>query len=75
MMSLTMMGLDPGLLVRVLFLFTMKNILVMLTTPLVVFVAWVLEFLFFFVLIGIESIGDVFLLVMFVPKVFESKVG
>ena len=28
-----------------------------------------------FVLKGIESIGDVFLLVMFVPKVIESKGG
>ena len=44
MMSLTMMGLTPGPLVRALFLFALKNPLVMLTTPLVVFVEWVLEF-------------------------------
>ena len=41
-----MMGLTPGLLVRALFLFTLKIPLVMLMTPLVVSVAWVLDFLF-----------------------------
>ena len=53
MMSLTMMGLTPGPLVRALFLFTLKNPLEVLTTPLVVmtiplavFVVWVLDFFF-----------------------------
>ena len=52
MMSLTMMGLTLGPLVRALFLFALKNLLVVLTNPLgvlmtllVVFVAWVLAFL------------------------------
>ena len=43
MMSLTMMGLSPGFLVRALFL--LKIILVVLTIPLVLFMAWVLAFL------------------------------
>ena len=53
MMSLTMMGLAMGLLVRALFLFASKNplvvltnALVVLTTPLVVFVDWGLAFLY-----------------------------
>ena len=53
MMSLTMMGMNPGLLARTIFLFTLNNLLVVLTTPLVmlmiplvVFVVWVMEFLF-----------------------------
>ena len=46
MMSLTMMSLTPGLLVRALFLFSLKNTLVVLKTLLVVFVAWGLAFLF-----------------------------
>ena len=52
MMSLKMMGLTLGPLVRVIFIFSLKNILVLLTTllvvlttPLVLFVAWGLEFL------------------------------
>ena len=51
MKSLTMMGLTPIPLVRALSLFALKNLLVVLMTPLVVlkillvvFVAWVLEF-------------------------------
>ena len=44
MMSLTIMGLTPGSLVRALSLFVLMNPLVMLTILLVVFVAWVLEF-------------------------------
>ena len=40
------MGLTPGLLVRAILLFALKNPLVVLTTPLVVFVAWGLEFFF-----------------------------
>ena len=53
MMILTMMGLTPGPLVRAIFFFALKIPLVMLTTllfvlttQLVVFVAWVLVFLF-----------------------------
>ena len=53
MMSLTMMGLNPGLLVRAVFLFALIIPLVVLTTPLVVlkipfvvFMAWVLFFFF-----------------------------
>ena len=79
MMSLKMMGLTLGPLVRVIFIFSLKNILVLLTTllvvlttPLVLFVAWGLEF---FDLTGIESIGDVVLLVMFVSRGVESKGG
>ena len=52
-MSLNMMGLTPSPLVRVLFLFTLMNLLVVLDTPLVVLtnplvvsVAWGLEFFF-----------------------------
>ena len=51
MMSLTMMGITPGPLVRALFPFSLKiplvvlmTQLVVLKTPLVVFVAWVLDF-------------------------------
>ena len=46
MISLTIMGMNPGLLVRKLFLFDLVNLLVMLTIPLVVFLAWVLAFFF-----------------------------
>ena len=46
MMSLTMMGLTPGSLVRALFIFSLMNLLVVLTIPLVAFVAWGLVFLF-----------------------------
>ena len=67
-----MMGQITVPLVRALFLFALKNMLVVLVNPLIVSVAWGLEF---FVLTGIDSIGDVFLLVMFVPKLFESKGG
>ena len=45
MMSLTMLGLTPVPLVRALFLFVMMNPLVVLTTLLVMSVAWGLEFL------------------------------
>ena len=52
MMIMTMMGLTLGLLVRVLFLFSLMNLMVMLESPLVVLdnllvmlVAWCLEFL------------------------------
>ena len=45
MMSLTLMGLTPGPLVRALFLFALKNPLVVFTTLLVVFVAWGVLFL------------------------------
>ena len=72
------MGLTPGLMVRALFLFALKNPLVMLETLLVVLinllvvsVAWGL----FSPPIGIESIGDVVLLVVLVPKGFKSKGG
>ena len=44
MMSLKMMGLDPGLLVHALLLYAMINLLVVLENPLVVFVAWGLDF-------------------------------
>ena len=44
MMSLTVMDTTPGPLVRALSLFVLKIPLVMLTIPLVVFVAWVLAF-------------------------------
>ena len=44
MMSLTMMGLTLGPLVRALFLFAFKNPWVVLTTPLVMFVAWGLAY-------------------------------
>ena len=46
MMSLTIMGLTPGPLVRAIFLFSLKIPLVMLKILLVVFVAWFMEFLF-----------------------------
>ena len=46
MMSLTMMGLTPGLLVRAILLFALKIKLVVLTFTLVMFVAWVLAFFF-----------------------------
>ena len=39
MMSLMMMGLTPGPLVRVLFIFALKILFVVLTIPLIVFVA------------------------------------
>ena len=45
MISLTMMGLDPGLLVRVLLRFTLMNLLVVLENLLVMSVLWVWEFL------------------------------
>ena len=45
MTSLTMMGQTPGPLVRALFLFALMNPLVVLVNPLVVSVAWGLEFL------------------------------
>ena len=64
MTSLTTMGLTPGLLVHALLLFALKNPLVVLKVPLVVFVAWVLVFFF---PIGIDSIGDIVPLVVFVP--------
>ena len=57
-----MMGLDPGPLVRALFHFALEN-------PLLVSVTWLWSFL----LTGIESIGDVVLLFMFVPTGVESK--
>ena len=41
-----MMGLTPGPLVRTLFHFALNNLLVVLTTPLVVFVGRGLEFFF-----------------------------
>ena len=44
-MSLTMMGLTPGPLVPAFFLFTLNNLLVVLTTLLVVLVAWGMDFL------------------------------
>ena len=40
MMSLTMMGLTPGPLVRALLIFALNNLLVVLETLLVLFVAW-----------------------------------
>ena len=43
-MSLTMMGLTPGPLIHALFFFALENPLVVLTTPLVVFVVWSLAF-------------------------------
>ena len=65
MMILMMMGLDPVTLVRALSLFALMNPLTVLENPLVVSVAWGLEFFF---LRGIESIDDVVTLVVFVPK-------
>ena len=65
MMILMMMGLDPVTLVRALSLFALMNPLAVLENPLVVSVAWGLEFFF---LRGIESIDDVVTLVVFVPK-------
>ena len=41
-----MMGLTPGPLVLLIFLFALKILLVLLVTPLVVFEAWFLAFLF-----------------------------
>ena len=69
MMSMTMIGLTLGLLVHALFLFALMNLLVVLETPLVVSLEWNLAFF----LTGIESIGDIVLLVVFVPKGVESK--
>ena len=73
-----MMGLTPGPLVRVNFLFALMNPLIMLETllvvlknPLVVSVAWGVSFF----LTGIESIGDVVPLVVFLPKGADSKGG
>ena len=71
MMSLTMMGLDPGPLVRALFHFTLMNPLIVLVDLLVVFMLWGLAF----VPTVIESIGDVVTLVVFVPKGVDSKGG
>ena len=44
MMSLKIMGLDPGPMVRALFLFALMSLLVVLENLLVVFVAWGMEF-------------------------------
>ena len=73
------MGLTPALLVRELFIFSLNNQLIVLTTmlvvltnPLVLFVAWGLVCLF---PTGSESIGDVFTLVVLVPIGVESKGG
>ena len=71
MMSLTKMGLDPGPLVHVLFLFVLMNQLVVLGS--VGGVSGVGSGVC--VPTGIESIGDVVPLFVFVPKVFESKSG
>ena len=71
MMSLTMMSLTPGPLVRALFLFALKVMLFMLTTWLVAFVAYVLAFFF----TGIESNCDIDPLVVFVTIGVESKGG
>ena len=43
-MSLTMMGLNPGPLVHALFLFALNNLLIVLTTPLVVFINMLVVF-------------------------------
>ena len=64
MMIMTMMGLTPGLMVHAFFLFA-------LTIPLVMFMAWILEFF----LIGIESNCDIIPLFVFVPIRVDSKVG
>ena len=72
MMTLKMMGLTPGPLVCALSLFALNNPLVVLTTPLVVFVASVLAV---FVSTEIESIGDVFTFIVFIPIGVESKGG
>ena len=64
MISMTMMGLDPGPLVRAIFHFALE-------IPLVVSVALALEFF----LTGTESIGDVVLLVVVVLRGVDSKVG
>ena len=76
MTSLTMMDLTLGILVRAIFLFALKNPLVVLTTPLlvlmiplIVFVVWLMNFF----PIGIKSIGNVVLLVVFVPIGVKSK--
>ena len=45
MTSLIIMGLTPGPLVRAIFLFDLMNLLDVLMTPLVLFVAWGLVFL------------------------------
>ena len=65
-----MMGLTPGPLVHALFLFALKNPLVVFTTLLVVFVAWGLVFLS-----PQESSQLVTLLrlFLFVPKGLEPK--
>ena len=44
MMSLTMMGLDPGPLIRTIFHFDLMNTLVVLENLLVVFLVWGLAF-------------------------------
>ena len=46
MMSMTMMGMVPDPLLHALFLFTLNIPLVVLMIPLVVFVAWIMDFLF-----------------------------
>ena len=46
MTSLAMMGLTPGALVCALLIFILNNPLIVLTTPLVMFLGWGLEFLF-----------------------------
>ena len=79
MTSLTMMGLIPGLLVRVLFLFALINLFCCVGDSVgsvgdsVDSVSSVGST--FFVSTGIESIGDIVLLVVFVPKAFDSKSG
>ena len=76
MMSLMTVVLTPGPLVCAILLFALKIPLVVLITPLVeltiplvVFVAWVIDLK----KIVIESIGDVFLLVVFLLIGVESK--
>ena len=59
------MGLDPGPLVPSLFLFAPMNLLVVLVNPLVVSVAWGMDFFF---PTGIKSIDEKCPLVVFIPK-------
>ena len=78
-MSLTMMGLILGPLMRDIFIFALNNLLVVLMTPLVVlttpFVAFVVVEHEVFFPIVIESIGDGVPLVVFLPIIVDSKGG
>ena len=75
-----MMGLTLVPLVRALFVFSFMNMLAVLETQLAVLTILLVvsvagEGVWRFFPIEIGSIGDVFLLVVFVPKIVESKVN